>query len=87
MSEIPLDMLDLSQQEPLMPDMNREPVVVPLVFNADLNTETVSNVLLIDSNMSESQLFYDSANEHTFPIIYSYSSNKSELLQLLKDKE
>ena len=86
MSETPLDMLDLPQQELQMPDMNREPVVVPLVFNADLNTETVSNVLLIDSNMSESQLFYDSANEHTFPIIYSYSSNRSELLQLLKDK-
>ena len=46
MSETPLDMLDLPQQELQMPDMNREPVVVPLVFNADLNTETVSNVLL-----------------------------------------
>ena len=86
MSEIPLDMLDLPQQELLMPDMNREPVVVPLVFNADLNTEHVSNILLIDSNMSESQLFYDSANASTFPIIYSNGSNKSELLQLLKDK-
>lgn len=86
MSEIPLDMLDLPQQEPYMPDMNREPVAVPLVFNADLNTEHVSNVLLIDSNMSESQLFYDSANASTFPIIYSYSSNRTELLQLLKDK-
>jgi hypothetical protein len=86
MSEIPLDMLDLPQQELLMPDMNREPVVVPLVFNADLNTEHVSNILLIDSNMSESQLFYDSANASTFPIIYSYSSNRSELSQLLKDK-
>jgi hypothetical protein len=86
MSEPTLDMLDLPQQEPYMPDMNREPVVVPLVFNADLNTETVSNILLIDSNMSESQLFYDSANEHTFPIIYSNGSNKTELLQLLKDK-
>jgi hypothetical protein len=34
----------------------------------------------------ESQIFYDSANERTFPIIYSYESSRDELLQLLQNK-
>ena len=60
-------------------------VKTPLVFN---NTDTtgITNLLLIDSIVSESQLFFDSANSTTFPIIYSYNSNRDDFIQLLSDK-
>jgi len=55
----------------------------PLVFNATIDTGNIKNILLIDSLVSESKLFFDSANSDTFPIIYSYNSNRTELSQLL----
>ena len=36
--------------------------------------------------MYESQLFYDSANQNTFPIIYSPNSDNRELIELLRAK-
>jgi len=58
----------------------------PLVFNDTIDTSNIKNVLLIDSLVSESQLFFDSANTDTFPIIYSYNSNRNDLSQLLDKK-
>ena len=64
-----------------------EPVFdTPLVFNANLDTSKIKNILLIDSSVSESQLFFDSANSETFPIIYSYNSNRDDFVQLLETK-
>jgi alpha-tubulin suppressor-like RCC1 family protein len=42
-----------------------------------------TNVLLIDNSINDAQLFYDSVNTYTFPILYSSSSAKSELLTVL----
>lgn len=58
----------------------------PLVFNDTLETSNIRNILLIDSLVSESQLFFDSANSNTFPIIYSYNSNRNDFSQLLDKK-
>jgi hypothetical protein len=60
-------------------------VKTQLIFN---NTDTtgITNLLLIDSIVSECQLFFDSANSTTFPIIYSYNSNRDDFIQLLSDK-
>jgi alpha-tubulin suppressor-like RCC1 family protein len=48
------------------------------------NTSGCKHVLLIDNSVKEAQLFSDSANASTFPIIYSDISTKTELLELLK---
>ena len=62
-------------------------MTVPLVFdNSIVNTSSIKNIVLIDSSIKESQLFYDSHNETTFPIIYNYRSKSTELLDLLNGK-
>ena len=81
-------MADLTLDPLVEPSILGEQTHKPLVFNSntDTNTNAISNILLIDSNVMESQIFYDSANEQTFPIIYSYESSRDELLQLLQNK-
>jgi hypothetical protein len=84
--DIPLPDIPLPDQP--HPDENMEPTYkdTPLVCNLTTDTTSKQNVLLIDSNVLESQLFYESANENTYPIMYSESSTKEELLQVLNDK-
>ena len=53
-----------------------------LVYPA--NTSGCKNVLLIDNSVKDAQLFASSANADTFPIIYTNTSTKTELLELLK---
>ena len=43
-----------------------------------------TNLLLIDDSVMDSQVFGDSANNSTFPIIYSPTSAKSDLLAVLR---
>ena len=45
-----------------------------------------TNVLLIENEMKDPTVLYDSANEATFPILYSSTSSKSSLLALLRSK-
>jgi alpha-tubulin suppressor-like RCC1 family protein len=42
------------------------------------------NLLLIDSSVPEFQKFVDSANDNTFPIVYSPASTKSEILEAIQ---
>jgi hypothetical protein len=58
----------------------------PLVFNASIDTTNMANVVLIDSTLADKQVFYDSANAKTFPIIYDYNSKTDDLLALLREK-
>lgn len=58
-------------------------LVLPLVYDDTLNTSLMKNVLLIQSNVSEFQTY---ANENTFAVVYSFSSSKEELLDLLRKK-
>ena len=48
------------------------------------NASEHKNVLLIDSNVKDSHVFSSSVNDATFPIIYSSTSTKTELLSLLR---
>lgn len=57
-----------------------------LVYNTTYVENTAQNILLISSCVTESQLFYDSVNNNTFPIIYSPDSDKNELIELLRNK-
>jgi hypothetical protein len=49
------------------------------------NTLKYKHILLIDNNVKELQVFLTSVNEYTFPIIYSSTTTKNELLELLKN--
>ena len=57
-----------------------------LIYDDTLDTDNIQNILLVCSNTYDSQIFYDSANSITFPILYSCNSEKKELLSLLKNK-
>ena len=48
------------------------------------NKPGCTNVLLVDSAVRDAQIFIDSANAATFPILYSSSSTKDELLGVLQ---
>jgi hypothetical protein len=41
------------------------------------------NLLLIDSSLPESTIFYDAVNADTIPLLYSHSS-KSDILSILQ---
>ena len=79
-------MADLTLDPSEEPSILGEQTHKPLVFNSNADTNTISNIILIDSNLIESQIFYDSANKRTFPIIYSYESDRDELFGLLQNK-
>jgi hypothetical protein len=57
-----------------------------LIYDDTIDTSVIQNILLISSNVAESQLFYDSANSNTFPIIYSPCLKKIKLITLLRNK-
>jgi N-acetylneuraminic acid mutarotase len=48
------------------------------------NASSCKNVLLIDNSVKDAKIFSDSVNSSTFPIIYSNTSTKNEILALLK---
>jgi alpha-tubulin suppressor-like RCC1 family protein len=45
-----------------------------------------TNVLLIEKEMNDPTVFYDSVNDATYPIVYSSTSSKLSLLALLRSK-
>ena len=57
------------------------PLIYPLIQSGE---NTYTNVLLIDHSVPDYQTFVDSANSSTFPIVYSTTSSKRELLDLLQ---
>ena len=58
------------------------PLVYPDIKNLDKNQ--ITNILLIDNNVENFNIFVDSVNSNTFPIVYSGISSKDELLALLQ---
>jgi len=46
--------------------------------------KTHTQILLIDNSLKDSDIFMNSVNTDTFPILYSASSSKTELLSLLQ---
>jgi alpha-tubulin suppressor-like RCC1 family protein len=56
-------------------------------FNSSLlnSNDSIFNLLLIDNTVPEYQTFVDSANSNTFPVVYSRSSTKNDLLALLSE--
>ena len=59
-------------------------LVTPLVYPEISEEHNYLNVLLIDDTVPSYQMFVESVNSHTFPIVYSNNSSKTELLELLQ---
>ena len=59
---------------------------IPLIYNNDMDVTNINNILLIDSTVRENNIFIDSCNINTFPIVYNYYSNRTELKNLLLNK-
>lgn len=81
--------LDIIDGNPLSLDIiddSKPSFDTPLLFNNDLDISNVKNLLLIDSIVAESQLFFDSSNQNTFSVIYSNNSNREDFIQLLENK-
>jgi alpha-tubulin suppressor-like RCC1 family protein len=56
------------------------------LFDDTLDTSNITNVLLIDKDTPDYEVFYNSCNETTFPIVYSRNCSRNDLLQLLNNK-
>ena len=56
------------------------------LFDDSIDTTSITNVLLIDKDTLDYEVFYNSCNETTFPIVYSRRSSRNDLLQLLNNK-
>jgi len=81
--------LDIIGENPLSLDIIDDSTPsfdTPLIFNNDIDTSNIKNLLLIDSIVAESQLFFDSSNQNTFSVIYSNNSNRSDFMKLLQEK-
>ena len=79
----------MSSMEPLhfpfpfpLPFEKMEPL--PLVYPEITPLNSYTNILLIDNSVQNFQTFVDSVNSNTFPIVYSISSLKTDLLTLLQ---
>jgi len=62
------------------------PEVVPLQYPKTLSVaNTYKNILLIDSGVIDYQVFVDSVNADTCPIVYGIHSRKTDLMELLQN--
>jgi len=52
--------------------------------NKNENINKFTNILFIDKSVKEYQLFVDSANDTTFPIVYEQQNSKKEILELIQ---
>lgn len=56
-----------------------------LQYNSITSSNNFTNILLIDNSVRNYQMFVDSVNSSTFPIVYSKNSSSLELLDLLQN--
>jgi len=56
------------------------------LFDNTIDTSNITNVLLIDKDTPNYEVFYGSCNVSTFPIVYSRNCSRNDLLQLLNNK-
>ena len=57
-----------------------------LVYDDSIDIINIENVILIDKQVYDADIFYFSANTKTFPIKYSNNSTSEELINLLSSK-
>lgn len=67
-----------------MPLFGKNKTPAPLIYPNVKPGPSCKNVLLIDSSVKDDNIFSNSANTNTFPIVYSFNSSKIELLSALE---
>ena len=60
--------------------------IVDLIYDDEMETTNMKNVLLIYDEVTDYNTFVNAANSDTFPIVYNNYSSKEALLQLLQTK-
>ncbi len=76
-------------EEPInLPSLPREKVITytPLVYNADTDFSTITNVLLVDTNVQDYNKFVENVNSSTFAITFSQGSKGQDIVDLLAAK-
>lgn len=56
---------------------------IPLIFKNIDNYSVINQIILIDSDVQNYEIFSDSVNENTLSIIYSKYSNRNELTSFI----
>ena len=65
--------------------LNLEKVKKSLIYDKNKDINKVKNLLLIDSDVQDHIKFYENSNNSTYPIIYTYNSDKEELKEILRN--
>jgi hypothetical protein len=60
-----------------------KPPYVKLVYDTDKITDLITNIILIHDQVGNYNEFVDGCNPTTFPIVYNYTSTKTELTEVL----
>ena len=79
-------MEELVIDEALPVELMVAPLPVELIYDSEMDTSAMKNVLLIHDGVADYNTFVTAANSDTFPIVYNNHSSKEAMLQLLKDK-
>ena len=64
----------------------RQNTIVDLIYDNEMDTTNMKNVLLIHNELVDYNIFVNAANSDTFPIVFNNCSSKEALLQLLQTK-
>jgi hypothetical protein len=65
--------------------LNVEKVKNSFIYDKNRDINKIKNLLLIDSDVQDHIKFYENSNNSTYPIIYTYNSDKEELKEILKN--
>jgi len=72
-----------TEDELIEANVNQRPDTTKLIYPKINDASKYLNVLLIEDTVPNYQLFVDSVNSQTFPIVYSTNSSRLELLDFL----
>jgi hypothetical protein len=59
------------------------PISIPLEYIVLSDYSNITNIILIDNQVKQYNLFYNNCNSNTFPIVYDKSSKSDELITFL----
>ena len=65
-------------------NINNNNIVTPLKYAEITKSNIYTNILLIDCDVKDHNIFVESVNSSTYPIVYSTTSTKTDLLSLLR---
>jgi len=73
-------------EEPILLPKEKIITYTPLVYNADTDFSTITNVLLVDTDVQDYNKFVENVNSSTFAITFSQGSKGQDIVDLLASK-